>query len=66
MNEEELILSFQKKIGYNFNDKKFILVDHNSANGTFVNQKKICKDKIILTNNDTIRFGNDKNIYIRQ
>ena len=39
------------------------VINDTSSNGTYVNENKILKNKINLYSGDTLRFGNDKNIY---
>ena len=50
-------------ISFDETTENFVITD-TSSNGTYVNEVKISKNKINLYTNDTLRFGNDKNIYI--
>ena len=49
-------------ISFDETTENFVITD-TSSNGTYVNEVKISKNKINLYTNDTLRFGNDKNIY---
>ena len=49
-------------ISFDEETENFVIIDK-SSNGTYVNEIKISKNKMNLYSGDTLRFGNDKNIY---
>ena len=49
-------------IAFDEETENFVIIDK-SSNGTYVNEIKISKNKMNLYSGDTLRFGNDKNIY---
>ena len=51
------------KISFDDLNENFIIID-TSSNGTYVNETMISNDKMNLYSGDTLRFGNDKEIYV--
>ena len=49
-------------ISFDEETENFVIND-TSSNGTYVNENKIIKNKMNIYSGDTLRFGNDKNIY---
>lgn len=60
---DDQVSSHHADIVYRSDDRRFILMDHHSTNGTFVNESEI-SPRIDLVDRDVIRIGRQKFLFV--
>lgn len=60
---DDQVSSHHADIVYRSDDRRFILMDHHSTNGTFVNESEV-SPRIDLVDRDVIRIGRQKFLFV--